>query len=153
VKSIQEIRQAIDEGLDFIQTKAEAAQVQLALGNMELQERFGEQFQELCKSASGLQAKLTELNPGDDNMGQQLQQAMDKLQVQLALGEMESKDALTELKADIERRVDELDAVIDAYSTEESEAVVSEVKEALNAYSKQAVAMKAEIAARLDSLS
>ncbi len=151
MKSIQDIRKAIDDKLDFFQAKAEAAQVQMALGNMELQQRLGDKFDSMRDAATDLHRELLDLASSDGEIGQKVQQAVDQMQVRLALGEMDSKDALQAVKADIEQRINQFDAAIDACAAADDETA-TQLRETLDKYIRQAAAVKAEVEARLDAI-
>lgn len=146
--TIKEIREKIDAGLDFIQAKAEAAQVQMKLGSMELEDRFSVQFEELNKAATELQQRLSELGIDEDEISQQLHQATDRLKVQIALGKMETREAVSELQKEIENRLNEFDSAIDSIITDENE---EKIKAALKNYMDKATSIKAEIEARIEA--
>jgi hypothetical protein len=146
--TIKEIREKIDAGLDFIQTKAEAAQVQMKLGSMELEDRFSAKFKELNAAVTELQDRLTELGIDEDEISQQLQETIDRLKIKIALGKMETRDAVGELQKEIEKRIDDFDAVINSIYTDENE---EKVKSALKNYIDKVTSIKAEVEARIET--
>ena len=150
--SIKEIRQAIDSALDSAQAKAEAAQVQAALGKMELDQRLEGQCQELRDAASRLQEQLNEHLETEGSVGQRLQAAAENLRLQVALGAMDSEDALADLKRDLEGRVNEFHDALDDLDIDDVDDAVELVKERMDPYVRKVRELKSEIEARLERL-
>ena len=143
MKSIKDIRAAIDSGLDKIQAKAEAAAKQISLSTDELNSHIKTQEDKLKNAAADLQAKLDGVVSEENKT--KIQGAVDHLQVQLALGAADSRDAFNDKKQEIQRAIAKLNAELDAAdAAEEREA---EVDALIKAYAAEATAMEAEMEA------
>ena len=145
--NIQQIRSAIDATLDRLQAKAEAAEVQANLGRMELEQRFKAQYEELVRAASELQKKLENAGIDEETIRTRLQGALDELRVQVALGEADTREALTKLRGEIEKRIAEFNAALDSVATDAGDDE-KDVEEAVGRYVHRAANIEAELAAR-----
>lgn len=144
MKSIKDIRTAIDSGLDKIQAKAEAAAKQISLSTDELNSHIKTQEDKLKNAAADLQAKLDGVVSEENKT--KIQGAVDHLQVQLALGAADSRDAFNSKKQEIQRAIAELNAELDAAdAADEREA--AEVDALIRAYVAEAIIMEAEMEA------
>lgn len=145
--SIQEIRNAIDAGLDKLQAKAEAAAVQLNLSRAEADTRIGEYEEKLKSAAELLQAKLADAKELTTESKTKIQSALEHLQVQLALGAADSRDAFNNKKKQILRAIAEFNAKLDAAEAADKRQLAADFDELIAAYASQAVALEAELEA------
>jgi predicted neutral ceramidase superfamily lipid hydrolase len=143
MKSIKDIRAAIDSGLDKVQAKAEAAAKQVSLSTDELNSHIETQEDKLKTAATDLRAKLDDIVSEENKT--KIQGAVDHLHVQLALGAADSRDAFNTKKQEVQRAIAELNAKLDAAdAAEEREA---EVGALIAIYVAEAIAMEAEMEA------
>ena len=145
MKSIKEIRAAIDAGLDKLQAKTEAAAAQLDLNREELKVRVEEHEKKLSDAAEKLQEKLNEAVPEETRI--KIQGAVEHLQVQLALGAADTRDALKNKKKEISRAIAELNAELDAVEAAEERQMAAEFDALMAAYVAEAVVLNAELEA------
>lgn len=143
--SIKEIRAAIDAGLDKLQAKAEAAAAQLNLNEDEINARVAGYEGKLKDAAEKLQAEIADSI--DDETKMKIQSALEHLQVQLALGKAEGRDAFNAKKKEITRAIAEFNAELDAADAAEQRERTAEVDAAVKAYVAQAAALEAELEA------
>ncbi|MEN8132489.1 MAG: hypothetical protein ABFS45_20375 [Pseudomonadota bacterium] len=141
--SIKEVRAAIDAGLDKLQAKAEAAAAQVSLSSEELNAYLNEQEEKLTDAAVKLQAKLDEAVPEETRI--KIQGAVEHLQVQLALGAADSRDAFNAKKKEIQRAIAEFNAELDAADAAKEREMAAEFDKLMAAYVAQAVALEAEL--------
>lgn len=149
---IKAIRDRIKDAMDHAQSRAEAAEVQLNLGKADAEDRFKEQYKELVSLAGDLTEQLAAAGNAAADGKDQLQTAVTKLEVQVALGAMDSRDAMEALKQEIEKRTKDFDTAIDA-AKPEVETAVENIETAMTAYVRKAKNLGSEIEARLDNLS
>lgn len=143
MKSIKEIRETIDAGLDKIQAKAEAAAAQLNLSSDEINTRVAEQEAKLKQAAEQLQTKLAESVP--DETKTKIQGSLEHLQVQLALGKAEGRDAFNAKKKEITRAIAEYNAELDAADAAVQRERAAEFDALVQAYAAQVAALEAEL--------
>ena len=143
MQTIKELRAAIDAGLDKIQAKAEAAAAQLKLSDDQIKTRLAEHEAKLKDAAEQLQARLAEGLTDEDKM--KIQGALEHLQVQLALGAAEGRDAFNAKKKEVTRAIAEFNAELDAAEAAEQREMAAELKTLMEAYAVQATALEAEL--------
>jgi chromosome segregation ATPase len=141
--SIKDMRAAIDAGLDKLQAKAEAAAAQLNLTADEINDRIDDQEKKLSAAAEKLQDKLNEAVPEETRT--KIQAAVEQLQVQLALGAADTRDAYNAKKKEVTRAIAELNSEIDAADAAEERAMAAEFDALMEAYVAEAVALSAEL--------
>lgn len=143
--SIKDVRTAIDAELDKLQAKAEAAAAQITLSSDELDAHISKQEEKLNDAAVKLQAKLDEAVPEETRT--KIQGAVEGLQVQLALGAADSRDAFNAKKKEIQRAISEFNAELDAANAAEESEMAAELNAVMAVYVAQAVALEAELEA------
>ena len=141
--SIKDMRAAIDAGLDKLKAKAEAAAAQLNLTADEVNDRIDDQEKKFSAAAEKLQDKLNEAVPEETRT--KIQAAVEQLQVQLALGAADTRDAYNAKKKEVTRAIAELNAEIDAADAAEERAMAAEFDALMEAYVAEAVALSAEL--------
>jgi hypothetical protein len=145
MRSIKEVRAAIDAGVNKLQAKAEAANVQLSMSKDELNAHIKEQEENLKSAAVELQAKLEVVLPEETRT--KIQAAVENLQLQLALGAADSRDAINAKKKEITRAIAELNAELDAADAAEEREMAAEFDALMEVYVAEAIAMNAELEA------
>lgn len=149
--SIKQIREAIDSGLDKLQAKAEAAAAHLNLSDDEVHDRIAGLQDKLKESAAAMQAKLAETEEYAAEATKEIKPALEHLQVQLALGKADSRDAFIARKKQIQHAIAEYNARLDAADAAEEREMAAEVDAYVKAYVEQAAALEAELEAMEDS--
>ena len=149
--SIKQIREAIDSGLDSLKARAEAAAAHLNLSDDEVHERIAGIQDKLKESASALQSKMAETEEFAAETAKEIKPALEHLQVQLALGKADSRDAFIERKKQIQHAIAEFNARLDAADAAEDREMAAEVDAYLKAYAEQAAALEAELAVMEES--
>ena len=153
MSKIRDIRKAVDSALDHVQTKAEAAEVQVALGKMELEQHVQAQYEALTQAANELKAEIGTRTGQGASALEGLQTAADRLRVKAALGAMDSRDALESLDPEIRERIDQFEEHLDDIDFDDAvEDAADQIKESVERYARKASRLKSEIAARLDRL-
>lgn len=142
--SIKEVREAVDAGLDKLQAKAEAAAAQISLTGDELNAHINTQEDKLNEAVVKLQEKLDEAVPEETRT--KIQGTVEHLQVQLALGAADSRDAFNAKKKEIQRAIAEFNAEMDAADAAEDKEMAAEFEALMEDYVAQAVALEAELA-------
>jgi chromosome segregation ATPase len=142
--SIKEVREAVDAGLDKLQAKAEAAAAQISLTGDELNAYINTQEDKLNEAVVKLQEKLDEAVPEETRT--KIQGTVEHLQVQLALGAADSRDAFNAKKKEIQRAIAEFNAEMDAADAAEDKEMAAEFEALMEDYVAQAVALEAELA-------
>lgn len=142
--SIKEVREAVDAGLDKLQAKAEAAAAQISLTGDELNAYINTQEDKLNEAVVKLQEKLDEAVPEETRT--KIQGTVEHLQVQLALGGADSRDAFNAKKKEIQRAIAEFNAEMDAADAAEDKEMAAEFEALMEDYVAQAVALEAELA-------
>ena len=140
--SIKEVRAAIDAGLDKLQAKAEASAKQISLSCDDLNIYIDEQKEKLNDASVKLQEKLNEAVSEETRI--KIQGAAEHLQVQLALGAADTRDAFTVKKKEIQRAIAKFNAEIDAAEERETTA---ELNALMQVYVAQTVTLEAELEA------
>jgi Skp family chaperone for outer membrane proteins len=143
--SVKDIRAAIDAGLDKLQAKAEAAAAQLDMTADEIYDRINEQEKKLSNAAEKLQDKLNQAVPEETRT--KIQAAVEHLQVQMALGAADTRDAYNAKKKEVTRAIAELNAELDAAEAAEEREMAAELDALMEAYVAEAVALSAELEA------
>jgi len=143
--SIKEIREAIDTGLDKLQIKAEAAAAQLGLTEEDVNARLAEHQEKLKEAATQLQEKLSEGETGEAMA--KVQSAYEHLQLQLALGSMEGRDAFSAKKKEIQSAIARFNAELDAAEAAEDQERAAEIDVVVQVYVAEVVALEAELEA------
>ena len=146
--TIKEVRAAIDAGLDRLQAKAEA---QLYLSDDEINTRIAEYEDQLKAAAVALQERMAEAEQVAGETKTKVQSALEHLQVQLALGKADTRDAFNAKKKEIQRAIAEFNAELDAADAAEEREMAAEFDAFVKAYVEQAAALEAELEAMEES--
>ncbi|NOR80532.1 MAG: hypothetical protein GQ529_06810 [Methyloprofundus sp.] len=147
MKSIKEVRAAINAQLDEVEAKAEAAKAQFDLSKKEVDARLEQQEKSLLAAAEKLTAKLEEAGVIAAEETTKIKGSLENLQVQLVLGVAETRDAFNKKKADVSRRIAEFNAELDAAKATGEKAAAEEIMAEMQVYVAEAIAMEAELEA------
>ena len=147
MKSIKEVRAAINVKLDKIEAKAEAAKAQFDLSKADVNTRIEQQEKSLLAAAEELTAKLEGAGAIAQEEVTKIKGSLEGLQVQLALGSADTRDTFNKKKNEISRRIAEFNAELDAAKAANDKATVEEIMAAMEAYALLAVALEAELEA------
>lgn len=150
MKNIKETRAAINAGINKLQAKAEAAAAQVALSAEELKLRLAEQQNKLSDAALSLQEKLDQAVPEEKRT--KIKGSLEHLQVQLALGKADSRDAINAKKKEIRRAIAEFNAELDAAEAAAERELAAEFDALIEAYVVQVIALDAEFEAMEEQL-
>ncbi|HMM45535.1 MAG TPA: hypothetical protein PKE41_07860 [Candidatus Macondimonas sp.] len=105
MSKIHQIRQSIEHKLNQWEDMAEALELQLTLGRAEALQRFDEQREKLRKLTEAMKPRLNALDTMSEEARARIQSALEHLQVQLALGRAESRDAYLEQREKLRQAV------------------------------------------------
>jgi hypothetical protein len=111
--TFKEIRQAVDTRLADWESRVEAMEAQIQLSKQQAFARLQERKQQLTKGLDALGRKINESTRAAGEAKDRLQQQIDELQVQLALGIAETRDAYTEQKTKLKRAIANLEDTLD----------------------------------------
>ena len=151
MKSIKEVREAINSQLDKIEAKAEAAKAQLDLSKTEVDQRLEQQEQSLLEAAEKLTAKLEAAGVVAEEEKTKIKGSLEGLQVQLALGSAETRDAFNKKKAEVNHRIAEFNAELDAAEAAGEREAVEEIMAEMEVYAIEVIALEAELEAADDN--
>ena len=151
MKSIKEVRAAINSQLDKIEAKAEAAKAQLDLSKTEVDQRLEQQEQSLLEAAEKLTAKLEAAGVVAEEEKTKIKGSLEGLQVQLALGSAETRDAFNKKKAEVNHRIAEFNAELDAAEAAGEREAIEEIKAEIEIYAVEVIVLEAELEAADDN--
>ena len=145
MKSIKEVREAINAQLDKIEAKAEAVKAQLDLSKVEVDERLEQQEKSLLEAAEKLTAKLEEAGVVAEEEKIKIKGSLENLQVQLALGAADTRDAFNKKKAEVNRHIAEFNAELDAAKAAGEKDAAEEIMAEMEIYVVEVIALEAEL--------
>lgn len=143
--SIKETREAIDSRLDKLQAKAESVSAQVKLTVDEINERIDEHEKKLSDATVNLLNKLDAMVSGETM--EKLERKVDRLEVQLALGAADTRDAINTKKSEILHAVAELNAELDAADAAIEREMAAEFDALIEDYVKGVITLNAELEA------
>jgi len=147
MSTVKEIREAIDAKLDKWEAQATAFQAQFELNKAELIERVEEQKHQLEKIAQRVRDKIDEASGLAEETKAKIRASFEHLQVQLALGVADTRDAYQDWKQKLQSSIAAFEADLDVAIAEEDAALQAEFDALMEAYVKEADALEAEIVA------
>ena len=145
MSTIKEIRGAIDTKLDKWEAQATALQAQLELGKEEVIERVDEQKRRFEQIAQHVRDKIDEASGLADEIKAKIKTSFEHLQVQLALGAADTRDAYQDWKQKIESSIAAFEADLDVVIAKEDAALQADLDALMDAYVREADALEAEI--------
>jgi hypothetical protein len=141
---IKEIREAIDTKLDKFEAEASAIESQLNLSKDNAIEKLETQKKQFADVLTGFKGKINESKAIAQEEKTKIQNQLENLRVQLALGKAESKAAYESQKKAIEDAIKSFESSIDRELDEASDAVTSKLIGEANALGAQLDAMKVQ---------
>ena len=141
---IKEIREAIDTKLDKYEAEASAIESQLNLSKDKAIEKLETQKKQFADVLTGFKAKINESKAIAQEEKTKIQNQLENLRVQLALGKAESKAAYESQKKAIEDAIKSFETSIDRELDEAVDAVTSKLIGEANALGAQLDAMKVQ---------
>ena len=143
---IKDLRASIDTGLDKLEAKAEALEAHFELTEDAIEDRIESMGKSLKEAAETLHDKISD--SVSDETRTRIRASLEHLQVQLALGKAEGRDAYNEKKKQISRAIADFNAELDAAEAADAKSATSELDGAVKDYVESAVFMEAELAAK-----
>lgn len=113
MSKIHQIRQGLQHQLEQWEAMAESLELQLTLGRAEALQRFEGQRQRLSTQVQALKARLTQINELGEDARIRAQAALEHLEVQLALGRAETRDAYLEQRDRLRQAIHALENRLD----------------------------------------
>jgi Skp family chaperone for outer membrane proteins len=145
MSTIKEIRGAIDAKLDKWEAQATALQAQLELNKEDIIERVEEQKRRFEQVAQHIRDKIGEASGLAEDVKAKIITAFEHLQVQLALGAADTRDAYQDWKQKLETSIATFEAELDVAMAKEDAALEADLDALMDAYVREADALEAEI--------
>jgi hypothetical protein len=108
--TLHELRGKLSARAEALEARVQSLEVQLALGKAEAADRMEDAKKRYAKALQQLRRRIGESKAVAEDVRSNLLTRADELQVQLALGKAESRDALAAQRAKVEHAWTELDA-------------------------------------------
>jgi hypothetical protein len=96
----------LDDLLKHWQNRLEELRLQMSLGKMDASDEFEALKKRYRKYFSSFKQKLSEMEPGINELRDELKAVLDELELQLALGKAETKEAFETQKENLRRLMD-----------------------------------------------
>ncbi len=144
MSKINEVREAIDTKLDKWDAEASAIEAQLNLSKDKAIEKLETQKKQFADALTGFKAKIDESKAIAQEEKTKIDNQLEHLQVQLALGKAESKAAYESQKKNIEDAIKSFETSIDRKLDDAADAVTTKLVGEANALSAQLDAMKVQ---------
>ena len=147
MSKIHQIRQSIEHKLNQWEDMAEALELQLTLGRAEALQRFDEQREKLRAAATAMKTRVDAMESLGDDARRQVQGALEHLQVQLALGRAESRDAYLEQREKLRQAVRSVEERLEETAESGSAEISQKLTEELQTFARAADRLVAELEA------
>ena len=147
MSKIREIREAIDTKMDKWEASATAIEGQLRLSKEQAIEELEVRKKRLNETLEGFKSEIVKAKGLADEKKTEIQTMFDELQVQLALGKAEARDAFEAQKKKIERSIATLEATIDRDLEAAGQSIDESLKKAANKFIAAAIGLEAEMEA------
>lgn len=148
--TIESIKASINEQIDHAKVKVEALKLQASLGKAELNDAIEQKRIEAAKSAADLRDHLKEIGVSAGEALEHLNAKVDNLSVQVALGKMESKDAVQQAKDKVTQYAHQFESALEQAGKVEEEKL-AKVKEKFAHYMTKMSELKASLEAKIES--
>lgn len=145
MSTIKEIRGAIDAKLDKWEAQATALQAQLELNKEEVIERVEEQKRRFEQVAQHVRDKIDEASGLAEETKTKVRASFEHLQVQLALGAADTRDAYQEWKQKTQSSIAAFEAELDVAIAKEDATLQADLDALMDAYVRESDALEAEI--------
>ncbi len=148
--TIETIKSAINETMDHAQMKVQALKLQASLGKADLEDNIQEKRKVAVKAAAELSKHLESIGVTANDVKDSINSELENLQVQVALGKMESKEAIEKSKDVVTKCAGQFESVLEKAQSIEAEKV-EQVKVKLSDYMTKMSDLKASIEANVES--
>ncbi len=145
MSTIKEIREAVDAKLDKWEAQASALQAQLDLDKTEVLKRVEEQKGRLEQIAQSVRDKIDAAGGFAEETKAKIRTSYDHMQVQLALGVADTRDAYQGWKQKLQSSVAAFEAELDLAAAEDDAALQADLDALKADFIKEADALEAEI--------
>ncbi len=147
MSKIKEIREAIDTKMDKWEASATAIEAQLQLSKEQAIEELEVRKKRLNETLDGFKSEVVKAKGLADEKKTEIQARFDELQVQLALGKAEARDAFEVQKKKIQRSIATLETTIDRELDAAGQSIDESLKKAANKFIAAAIGLEAEMEA------
>ena len=147
MSKIREIREAIDTKLDKWEARATAVEAQLQQTKEQALEELEARKKRLNETLEGFKSEVAKAKGIADEKKTEIQARFEDLQVQLALGKAEARDAFEAQKEKIQRSIDTLETTIDHELEVAGQAIDESLQKAANMFIVAAIDLEAEMEA------
>ena len=147
MSKIKEIREAIDTKMDKWEAGATAIEAQLQLSKEQAIEELEVRKKRLNETLEGFKSEVVKAKGLADEKKTEIQARFDELQVQLALGKAEARDALEARKKMIQRSIATLETTIDRELDAAGQSIDESLRKAANKFIVAAIGLEAEMEA------
>jgi hypothetical protein len=147
MSKIKEIREAIDTKMDKWEAGATAIEAQLQLSKEQAIEELEVRKKQLNETLAGFKSEIVKAKGLADEKKTEIQARFDELQVQLALGKAEARDAFETQKKKIQRSIAELEATVDRELDAAGQSIDESLRKAANKFIVAAIGLEAQMEA------
>ena len=147
MSKIHQIRQSIEHKLNQWEGMAEALELQLTLGRAEALQRFDEQRENLRTATTAMKTRVDAMASLSDDARNRVQGALEHLQIQLALGRAESRDAYLEQREKLRQAVRSVEEQLAETAESGSAEISQKLTEELQTFARAADRLLAELEA------
>jgi len=147
MSKIKEIREAIDTKMDKWEASATAIEAQLQLSKEQAVEELEVRKKRLNETLEGFKSEIVKAKGLADEKKTEIQTRFDELQVQLALGKAEARDAFEAQKKKIQRSIATLESTIDRELDAAGQSIDESLKKAANKFIVAAIGLEAQMEA------
>lgn len=147
MSKIHQIRQSIEHKLNQWEGMAEALELQLTLGRAEALQRFDEQRENLRTATTAMKTRVDAMASLSDDARNRVQGALEHLQIQLALGRAESRDAYLEQREKLRQAVHSVEEQLAETAESGSAEISQKLTEELQTFARAADRLLAELEA------
>jgi hypothetical protein len=147
MSKIKEIREAIDTKMDKWEASATAIEAQLQLSKEQAIEELEVRKKRLNETLEGFKSEILKAKGLADEKKSEIQTMFDELQVQLALGKAEARDAFEAQKKKIQRSIATLESTVDRELDAAGQSIDESLKKAANKFIAAAIGLEAQMEA------
>ena len=148
--TITKIKSAISKTIDQVEMKSEALRLQSSLGKAELEDSIKEKRLAAVDAAAHLSQYLENIGVTARDVKETIQGEVDNLQVQIALGQMESKESAEKVTDRVAKYAGQFESVLEKVESIEEDKV-AQVKSKLSDYMTKMSALKASMEVKVES--
>lgn len=147
MSKIKEIREAIDTKMDKWEASATAIEAQLQLSKEQAIEELEVRKKRLNETLEGFKSEIMKTKGLADEKRTEIQTMFDELQVQLALGKAEARDAFEAQNKKIQRSIATLESTVDRELDAAGQSIDGSLKKAANKFIVAAIGLEAQMEA------